>query len=173
MILGFLLLKPQIPKLYPDAPNVWITLPETNSQFAPENRRNNRTPTPTIHFQVLLLLVSGRLSTYIRWKMATLKAKWLGKYSLHSAHLGYRSKKNDVTLVGWRVYKRLQQTEGANLYPNLVGGWTTHSKDMCPIGNPKIGVEIHNHWNHQIETNNALKGSWKSLRHLSNLMHTW
>ena len=48
--------------------NLGITLPETNSlPFAPEHRlkrpKRKRKSIPTIHFQVLLLLVSGRVST--------------------------------------------------------------------------------------------------------------
>ncbi len=45
----------------------WITFPETNSIFAPESHgflKRKRESVPTIHFQVLLLLVSGRV--YIR-----------------------------------------------------------------------------------------------------------
>ena len=41
--------------------------------------------------------------------------------------------------------------------PYLVGGWTTHLKNISQIGNlPQVGVKIKNVWNHHLVIFHAL-----------------
>ncbi len=46
--------------------------------------------------------------------------------------------------------------------PQLVGGWTTHLKNISQIGNlPQVGVKIKNVWNHHLDNLISLRFLWQ------------